>query len=90
MKNDNPWILPLDEFELFIQANYEYSLDYKDCKYWSLVWSAYSQWNQIDYEFLTTSNHIAVQMNFDDGYCIADLNDLHCKRQSTNENGKQI
>ena len=62
----------------YIIENFQYDRELYNCKYWSLVWALYFEKNNVDYKFITTSNHIFVLAEYENRYCIADQENLDC------------
>lgn len=67
----------LEEFHQWLNSNYEYS-DYKDCKYWTYIWSNYLKHNEINYYYVTTKTHIFNVFELEGVYCLADQKSLNC------------
>ena len=68
----------LDEWHNYIKINYRYEEKTYDCKYWALVWALYFEKHNVEYNFITTSNHIFVIAEFKNKYCTADGDILNC------------
>lgn len=74
----------LISFEKYVNDNYEYILDVKDCKFYSILWDKYFTHKGWDTKFITTDNHIFTMAFKDDVYCIADQNKLECTQLGGN------
>lgn len=64
----------LETYHNYVVENYFYEKNNYNCKYWSLNLATYLQKHNIDYKFITTSNHILVVAYNNSSYTILDGN----------------
>ncbi len=78
---DNPYIdYDIFKFNDFIKNNFEYSVDNKDCKFYSFLYSYWAYNHGWSYEYILTNNHVFVNVYNSEMYCIADMNtDVICR-----------
>lgn len=68
-----------DNFLEYVNLIYEYN-EVKDCKYWTYVYYSYFRINypELEFDFITTQNHVFGMLSNTNGYCIYDLNNQNC------------
>lgn len=74
------WVSSKDiyNYNKYIRDNFNYSKNMYDCKYYTLMYVLYAKKHDIDYEYILTTNHISVILDFGDKYCLADQQNLEC------------
>lgn len=68
----------LDSFKNYVDENYEYILDVKDCKFYAILWKEYFEYKGWNAKFITTDSHIFTVAYHKNIYCVADQNKLDC------------
>jgi hypothetical protein len=72
--------LSLEEYHKYLVRNYEYTLNQKDCKYWSMNWALYLMKHNIDFKFIQTDTHIFVMAYTNNSYIILDEDKMYTQK----------